>query len=213
MELKKFIVGINETNTYIIYETNTLEAFVIDPGDEEKALMQYIDRNSLNLKAIILTHYHHDHIGAAEELKKKYNAPIYAHKKEIEGLKDPEINHSKHKTRKAISIVPDKILSDGDIIAVTDIFLEVIHTPGHTPGGMCLKVKDANIIFTGDTIFSDDLGRTDLVGGNEEILKKTIMNKVSKWSDETIIYPGHGEASVMKEMRRKNIPYLSLKGC
>lgn len=208
MELEKIVVGINETNAYIIYDSNIREALIIDPGDEAKVIAGYIDRNSLNLKGIILTHYHYDHIGAAEELKKKYSSPIYIHKKEVDGLKDSGMNGSKNKTRKDIAIVPDKTLSDGDLINVSNISLQVVHTPGHTPGGICLKVKGRNIVFTGDTIFSDDIGRTDLAGGDEDMLKKTIINKVSKWPDDVVIYPGHGEVSAMREARRKNIPYL-----
>lgn len=207
MKFERFVVGMSEANAYIVYDENTLEAIVIDPGDEGKRLMQYIDKRFLKIQGIVLTHYHYDHIGAAEVLKKKYQCPIYAHKKEIEGLKDPEINHSKSSPQKLISIDTDKALSHGDIINVGDIILEVIHTPGHTPGGICLEVKDSNLIFTGDTIFSDDLGRTDLEGGSESMLKKTIMNKVAKWSADVVIYPGHGESSLMSEVRRRKLPY------
>ncbi len=211
MKIERFVVGINETNTYIIYDSTTLEAIVIDPGDEEKVLIKYIDKNNLKPIGIILTHYHHDHIGAADEVKKKYDSPIYAHKKEVEGLKNPEYNRSMINRRKNISVIPDEVFSEGAIISVGKVHLEVIHTPGHTPGGICLKVKDSNIIFTGDTIFSDDLGRTDLEGGSEEMLKKTITNKVSKWKDDIIIYPGHGENALMKDVKNRNIQYLSTK--
>lgn len=204
MEFEKLVVGIGETNTYILYDENTLEAIIIDPGDEGKRLIQYIDKKFWKLQGIILTHYHYDHIGAVEELKEKYQCPIYAHKKEIQGLKDPGINHSKSSYQKPISIDVDKALVHGDMINIGDITLEVIHTPGHTPGGICLKVKEHPIIFTGDTIFSDDLGRTDLVGGSGEQLRKSITNKVSKWSDTVVIYPGHGEASSMEKVRRSS---------
>ena len=208
MKFERLVVGIGETNTYILYDENTLEAFIIDPGDEGNRLIQYIHKKFLKLQGILLTHYHYDHIGAVKELKEKYQCPIYAHKKEVQGLKDPEINHSKSSYHKSISIDVDKALAHGDMINIGDITLEVIHTPGHTPGGICLKVKDGNIVFTGDTIFSDDLGRTDLEGGSEDLLKKSIMNKISQWSDDVVIYPGHGEASLMGKVRSRGIPYL-----
>jgi len=208
MKFEKFVVGMNETNAYIIYDENILDAVIIDPGDEAKRLIQYIDKKFLKVKAIILTHYHYDHIGAVEALKKKYQCPIYAHKKDVQGLKDPEVNYSKDSQQKSISIDTDITLSHGDDIRVGDSILEVIHTPGHTPGGICLKVRDDNLIFTGDTVFSDDLGRTDLEGGSETMLKKSIINKVAKWSDDIIIYPGHGQSSLMSEVRRKKVPYL-----
>lgn len=208
MKIERFVVGIYETNTYIIYHQNTSQALIIDPGDELKRLTKYIDRNSLKLVGIILTHYHHDHIGVAQQLKVIYNCPILAHKKEVEGLKDPHINYSSQMRGKAISIIPDDLLSDGKIIDVGEGALEVIHTPGHTPGGICLKVVNANIIFTGDTVFDDDLGRTDLEGGSEEQLKRTVLNKVSKWPDSTIIYPGHGNSATIAEVRKRNVKYF-----
>lgn len=211
MKIERIIVGMHETNTYILNEENNNEALIIDPGDAAKVIMKYIDRNQLQPMGIVLTHYHHDHTGATEELKKKYNCPIYAHKKEVEGLRDPQINLSTVMCRKLISIIPDKVLSEGNTITVGNLDLHVIHTPGHTPGGICLKMKDTNIIFTGDTIFKDDLGRTDLAGGSEDMLKKSITNKVSKWPDDTIIYPGHGEIATMKEARKSGHPYLKSK--
>ena len=211
MLIETFIVGMYETNCYIIYDEKNLEACIIDPGDEAKRLIKFIDSKNLVLNSIVLTHYHYDHIVAVEELKKKYGSQIYCHKKEVEGLKDAHINGSIIGKKKAIEITSDKLLSDGNVISIGQIDLEVIHTPGHTPGGICLKVKDKNIIFTGDTIFSDDLGRTDLIGGSEEVLKKTITNKVSKWQDNIIIYPGHGDICSMKEVRGRKIQYLTSK--
>jgi len=147
MKFERFVVGMGETNSYIIYDENILEAIIIDPGDEAKRLMKYIDKRFLKIQGIILTHYHYDHTGAVEALKEKYQCPIYAHKKDIEGLKNPEINHSKSSHKKPISIDVDKTLSHGDTINIGNIILEVIHTPGHTPGGICLRVKDTSLIF------------------------------------------------------------------
>ncbi|MCT4621672.1 MAG: MBL fold metallo-hydrolase [Marinisporobacter sp.] len=208
MRLERLVVGMLETNGYILYDERLLEAFIIDPGDEEKTFIEYIEKNRLKPIGIILTHYHYDHIGAVIELKEKYPMPVYIHKKDAKGLNDPCINHSISSFRKAISIISDKIVKDGDEIETSWVTLEIIHTPGHTPGGMCIKVKNENIIFTGDTIFNVDIGRMDLDGGNEQAMKNSIRNKISKWKDEVMIYPGHGDPASMAYVRKKNVEFL-----
>ena len=208
MKIKRFVVGMLETNAYIVYDETSHEALVIDPGCEMRKMSDFIDRSFLRLKGIVLTHCHYDHIGAVSGLKKKYEAPVYAHKKEVRCLADPNINHSAYSNGKPVSISVDCALSDGDTIAVEGLALQVIHTPGHTPGGMCLKVVGEDIIFTGDTIFSDDIGRMDLEGGSEDSMKKSLMNKASKWPGETVIYPGHGESATMDEVRKRNAEYI-----
>ncbi|MBB6217113.1 glyoxylase-like metal-dependent hydrolase (beta-lactamase superfamily II) [Anaerosolibacter carboniphilus] len=210
MKFERFVVGMLESNSYIIYDEHTLDTFVIDPGDESQTLFKYIEKNALRVKAIILTHYHYDHIGAVDDIKKKYNCPVYIHKKDALGLKTPEINHSIGGYRKPVAITADKLVSDGDQIQAGEVILEVIHTPGHTHGSMCLKVKNENIIFTGDTIFDDDLGRTDLEDGSEDEMKRSIVNKIAKWADDIVIYPGHADHATMAYVRKKNIEFLSM---
>ncbi|KXG77898.1 MBL fold metallo-hydrolase [Thermotalea metallivorans] len=210
MKLKRLITGMLETNGYIVYDEHTLEALVIDPGDEPQIFIEYMEKNSLKVQGIVLTHYHYDHIGAVEDIKMKYNCPVYIHKKDAHGLHRPEINYSMGGFRKPVSIIPGRTLSHGDCVQAGSMILEVIHTPGHTPGSICLKVKDANIIFTGDTIFDDDLGRTDLEGGSTEEMRKSIVNKISKWSDDITIYPGHGDHATMAYVRKKNMEFLCM---
>ncbi|WP_099189133.1 MBL fold metallo-hydrolase [Tepidibacter mesophilus] len=207
MILKRFVVGKIGTNAYIIHDKRTLDAAAIDPGDNSKVLIDYINKNNLKLNDIILTHHHYDHIGAVNDLKKQYNSNISVHKKDLKGLKNPSINLSKQSDRKPISIDANKVLSNGSIIKIGNISLEVIHTPGHTKGGICLKSRHQNVIFTGDTLFNDGIGRLDLPGGSEEDMIITIKNIVSKWDDNIIIYPGHGNWDTMKNIRRRNEEY------
>ena len=207
MQIQKLVIGMHESNCYIVSEDN--KALIIDPGGEGSRIIKQVQRNNLSIVAIALTHYHCDHIEAALELKKAFECPIYAHKKELKGLQDPKINHTETLGRKAISITPDVLLSEGSKINITDdIYLETIHTPGHTPGGICLYSKLQKLAFTGDTLFEDGLGRTDLEGGNEDLMKKSVSNKISLWEDDITIYPGHGNSASMKELRRRGIMYL-----
>jgi hydroxyacylglutathione hydrolase len=210
MKIITLVVGMNETNSYIVFDQDTLEAIIIDPGDEYATFRRQIQKNALKTKEIILTHYHYDHICAAAALKKEFNCPVSIHKKDARGLQDPAVNRSQIRYGEAVSIVPDRILRDGDCIKAGSINLIVIHTPGHTPGGICLKSEEDNIIFTGDTLFHDDLGRTDLEGGNKNALQNTAINKISRWENSIHIYPGHGESATMEYIRKKNVPFIKI---
>ncbi len=210
MKFERFVVGMLESNSYIIYDEDTRDALIIDPGDEAQTLLKYVQKNSLKVQGIVLTHYHYDHIGAVEEIKRKCSCLVYIHKKDAQGLKTPEINHSAGGYRRPVAITADKLVSDGDQIQAGDVVLEVIHTPGHTHGSICLRVKNESIIFTGDTIFDDDLGRTDLEDGSEDEMKRSISNKVAKWSDDMVIYPGHADHATMAFVRKKNMEFLSM---
>ncbi|WP_053956103.1 MBL fold metallo-hydrolase [Inediibacterium massiliense] len=203
MKIERLVVGSLQTNGYILYDEKSKEAFIIDPGDEASKFLNYIEKYGLNPIGIILTHYHHDHIGAVSSIQKKCHIPIFIHKDDVEGLKNPYLNYSED-----ISITPNKIVKDKDEIKGRNIILEVIHTPGHTPGGICLKVKNENIIFTGDTIFNIDIGRTDLAGSDPYAMLDSMKNKISKWEDDIVIYPGHGEKATMSFVRKNNMEYI-----
>lgn len=208
MKIERFIVGIMQVNGYVVYDENTWETVIIDPGDEAEVFQQYIEQNQLKLKGIILTHCHYDHIGAVEELKEKYNCFVYIHKKDMEGLKNSNINYSMPIAGKTEGVIADRLLQDGDSVRIGELPLEVIHTPGHTAGSICLKVKNQKIIFTGDTVFRDEIGRMDLASGSETDMKKSIIDKISNWPEDTKIYPGHGDTATMEYIKRKNNEYL-----
>ena len=199
MKIHKIKVGLHEANCYIASKEN--EAFIIDPGADANKILSYIRKNHLNVRGIILTHAHYDHTGAANEIRTAYGCSIYAHKKEAAALSDPVINGSS-KTSASVSVDADILLGEGDIVKYEDIELEIIKSPGHTEGSICIKVKGEDIIFTGDTIFCDDIGRTDLASGDERKLLKTLKNKVCKWPDETVIYPGHDKSCTMQKVKK-----------
>lgn len=126
----------------------------------------------------------------------------------MEGLKNSNINYSMPIAGKIEGVIADRLLQDGDSVRIGELPLEVIHTPGHTAGSICLKVKNQKIIFTGDTVFRDEIGRMDLASGSETDMKKSIIDKISNWPEDTKIYPGHGDTATMEYIKRKNNEYL-----
>lgn len=207
MYFKRFMVGPLQTNCYILACQISKEAAVIDPGGEEVDLIiNDLKENNFNLRYIINTHGHIDHIMGNKLLKDSTQASLLIHQLDASSLLE-EVNEkfSLFLGRKISSPSPDRTLVDGDEIILGSLKLEVIHTPGHTPGGICLLVRD--IVFTGDTLFAGGVGRIDLPGGSYSDLLKSIKEKLLVLDDATIIYPGHGPASTIGQERRGN-PFL-----
>lgn len=201
MILERIVVGSMEVNCYILGSEKSKEAVIIDPGDDYPKIKKAIDKLKLIPKFIVNTHGHMDHIGADD----KFNLPIYIHKLDKECLVNPNKNLSAM-FGMAYSVKSEiRQLEDTDTINIDNLILEVIHTPGHTPGGICIKVD--NIIFTGDTLFMGGVGRTDFPGASEEKLFSSIREKLLVFSDDTVIYPGHGPQSSIGRERERN-PFL-----
>lgn len=209
MRVESFLVGMYQTNTYIIYDENTLEAIIIDPGDRPTTVIQFLRKKSLKPTGIVLTHHHIDHVGAVKELKKEYGCPVYIHKKDVEGLKELASN-SMRLYKKKIEVQPDLFLKEGDTISAGQVTLKVVHTPGHTPGSICLQVVGEKVVFTGDTLFADGIGRTDLKGGNEMAIRRSLIERVNKWDDDVMIYPGHDSSATMAQVRVHNHLFRSI---
>lgn len=196
MILKRIIVGNFFTNCYIIGCKKEKLCAIIDPGDEAEKIKKIIEKLELRPIMIINTHGHFDHIGG----NNFFELPAYIHKNDLVFLKDPEKNLSSFFSLPYICKNKIVELSDGEKIQIGEIILEVIHTPGHTPGSICLKFN--NILFTGDTVFSDGIGRTDFPFGNEEMLLKSIKEKILIFPDNIEIYPGHGEISNIGNLKK-----------
>lgn len=179
---------------YVASDKNTV---IIDPGAEAEKFKNIVNKDNLNVKAILLTHGHFDHIGAAEELAELYNIPIYAGQRSIEYTSDPKKNLSKY-TSKKISFDNVTEKAEGDIIEVSENFsLKIISTPGHTSDGVVYYDAPHKLAFVGDTIFEGSYGRTDFPGGNEKILLKSIKEKILTLPDDTKLFTGHSRPTTV----------------
>ncbi len=205
--MKILVLGMIQTNCYIISNGETKEAIVIDPADDAEKIEQYLKANDLVCKAILLTHGHFDHILAVEALAKVTNVKIYAHEAEEQLLKDPELNSSSH-IRRECSLTSDIWLKDQEILQLAGFQIKVIHTPGHTAGGVCYYFPGHGILISGDTLFCESIGRSDLPTGNGSQLVEAILSKLMILEDTVKVYPGHGEATTIG-YERDNNRYLS----
>ena len=194
MNIKRIAVGPLQTNCYIVYN-NDKEAFIIDPGDEANKIKRFIRSEKLKVGFIINTHSHVDHVRVDYEL----GLPVYIHKLDALALEDPEQNFSSALLGKFNPCKPARLLEDKEIIKLGDLKMEILHTPGHSPGGICIKID--NVVFTGDTLFRYGIGRTDFPGASYDAIVKSIKNKLLCLDDKVKIYPGHGEPSTIGEER------------
>lgn len=200
MEVFCFSNGILDSNAYLLYQDNI--GVLIDAGIETYSVIKELERLNVSLKYIILTHGHADHIYNANDIKQKTNAQIIAHEDEASLLKDADGNCSYFVGYIPMVVVPDILVKDEQILNVGSIKLEFIHTPGHTIGGMCIKC--GNMLFSGDTLFKNLVGRTDLKTGDMGSLKKSIINKLYTLNERTIVYPGHGESTTIGYEKKNN---------
>ena len=184
--------GVFDSNSYILYQGD--KGVLIDAGVSTEDIVKKIDELSISLQYIILTHGHIDHIYNAFEVKEKTGALIVAHKDEVLLLKDPIANCSYFLGDKEKVVMPDILVEDNDTLDILEDDIKIIHTPGHTAGGISIKCRD--VLFSGDTLFKDAVGRTDLETGNMEDLYSSI-EKLYKLDDKTIVYPGHGESTTI----------------
>jgi glyoxylase-like metal-dependent hydrolase (beta-lactamase superfamily II) len=192
-------VGYLSTNCYILTTDNSNEAVVIDPGASYERIKEKLDSCGKKVAAVLLTHGHFDHTGAVNAFQKD-GAKVYAHSAEFDMLYDG--SHSKTLGLNYPPIVPDVALKGGEEIKIAAMTFNVIHTAGHSKGGVCY-LSGGNL-FCGDTIFFEDYGRTDLTGGDFNELKQTIIEKIFTLPDNTVLYPGHGDASSVGHEKQFN---------
>ena len=196
------------TNCYIILDEQSKEAMVIDPAGDVDRIVEMINILEGKLKYIYLTHCHGDHIAGVNELRNRCGGKVLIHREDTEGLNNPEINLTPYIGMPEIELEADSRIDDNDLIHLGDLELKVIHTPGHTRGGTSLYCEKENCLFSGDTLFRGTWGRTDLPTSSIEDIMDSIINKLMKLPDDTIVYPGHGLSTKIGD--EKTI-YLELK--
>jgi hydroxyacylglutathione hydrolase len=198
MQIQTFEVGILSTNCYIVNCTETMEAIIIDPGfddaHEADQIIRYVDENRLKVKFIVNTHGHQDHISGDVILKRKYGVPICIHAYDANCLDGLSVNFSP----------ANVLLGDEDLVKFGQVTLKVMHTPGHTLGGMSLVGE--RLVFTSDTLFAGGIGRTDFAGGSERDMRLS-LEKLLCLPDDYVVYPGHGGISTIGKEKRFN-PFL-----
>jgi hydroxyacylglutathione hydrolase len=203
------VVGPFATNCYIVGSEESKEGIIIDPGDEAGVILERVSESGLDIKLIVLTHGHIDHIGALKAVKEATGAELAVHTDDAKSLRG--------KGGLIISMLvsglaypkpppPDRLLKDGDSLDIGDLHFKVLHTPGHTPGGICLLGE--GVVFSGDALFNYGIGRTDLPGGSYRQLIESIQTKLMVLPDDTIVYPGHGRETTIGAERTGN-PFLN----
>lgn len=207
MEIETLVVGPIETNCYILSDPLSREAVIIDAGDDAADILAYVEKNQLQVKYLLNTHGHFDHIQANDAVRQKTGAPLAIHADDVELLVSPEkvsggMMAAVHGCRE-----PEMVLHNGDTICFGPYRLRVIYTPGHSKGGCCFYEVQEKVCFTGDTLFYGSIGRTDLYGGSYAVLLKSVRERLQVVADDVAIYPGHGPESTMAFERKAN-PYL-----
>lgn len=197
IKIRSVLVSECYTNCYLCKNETTGEGFIVDPGGNGLKISMNIEKMEMKPTAILLTHGHFDHIGAVDELRKKYEIKVYACKEEANLMLDSRKNLSNF-FGEPLVVRTDELLVDRQHIEVAGFDIKFIHTPGHTPGGGCYYIEDEEVLFSGDTLFCASYGRTDFPGGSEAELFRSIREKLLVLPDDTEVFPGHNESTTIQ---------------
>ncbi|MBR2916535.1 MAG: MBL fold metallo-hydrolase [Clostridia bacterium] len=204
IKLEKFVTGKLFTNCYILGDTDTKEAFVFDAPAHGAEIYDFVtDKLGFKIKAVILTHGHFDHILGLDELVSLSGAPVFMHESEAELVNNKDFNLTSYFRADIPHININKKLKDGDILTLGENEIKVIHTPGHTVGGLCFLT--GNILLSGDTLFENSVGKITHMTGDLELEIKSIKEKLMVLPDDILVYPGHGNMTTIGRERKENV--------
>ena len=209
MQIERFIVGMVGTNCYVVSNEETSECFLVDPGAYSDKVIAYIREHELKPQAILLTHGHFDHIMAVDDIRRAFHCKVYVHMDEAELLRDPSMNLSGTMGTEQFSMEADELLRDGQSLKLLDCEWKVMATPGHTKGSVCYYLDSEEVLFSGDTLFAESLGRTDLPTGSVQQIVRSIAERLFELPEDTMVYPGHGEPTTIGHEKKYNpvVPY------
>ncbi len=207
LRIHRLTVGVLQVNCYVVWDKETKEAVVIDAGGDGDKILQLLKAYDLRVQRLVNTHCHFDHVGGVSYVKEETGAPFYIHRAGREILAEAQVRAARFGLHVDEPPLPDGFVEDGDTFRVGEILCTVRHTPGHSPGGICLFAPDA--VFTGDTLFAGSIGRYDIPGSSLDDLIHSIRTVLLPLPDSAAIYPGHGPASNMAIERAHN-PFLRM---
>lgn len=206
MIIETCVVGVTATNCYLLINEETRETVVIDPGSDLDVIKSRIDKLDLKPVSILLTHGHFDHIMAANEMSEEYKIDIHASKEEETLLADPKLNCSSM-IRSKYYVEADVLLEDQEVMKMAGLDIKVINTPGHTQGGVSYYIEEEGVLFCGDTLFLDSVGRTDFPTGDIRSLNNSIIKHLFTLPTDVKVYPGHGETTSIGHEKENN-PFI-----
>lgn len=202
--IKTCVLGQVSTNCYLIYNEGTKEAVVVDPADNAAYILNKCRELGITPVAVLLTHGHFDHILAADDIRRSFRCKVYAGREENAMLLDPSLNLSGSFGGDQIGLTADYLARDGEVLDIIGFPWKVIFTPGHTAGSVCYLVEPEDVLISGDTLFADSLGRTDLPTASPAAIVSSILEKLFVLPDETMVYPGHGDPTTIGHEKQYN---------